>query len=376
MVVNFLGFTLVELLVVIAIIGVLIALLLPAVQAAREASRRMACSNNLKQWALAALNHHDTFDFLPPQGKETAGCRISGNGSSCSRGISWVVWLLPFAEQQGLKAMIDSGGTAASVNGTYNFPAGPAAPWDTNYLPWTTNFPILSCPSDGNRNEQPETDFPSVSSYRACNGDSPMDWNRSIPSDLGSWARGAFIRGVNGCGRNLSAITDGTSNTLALSEGCIGEANEDRHVRSAIARNTSSGSGSPDWCMSAIDTSDRRLIKNTGGWTSRGYNGRRWADAQEWIYVSFHTMMAPNTVSCLMWGTDQKNQSMITASSYHPGGVNAVCVDGSVHFISDTIDVGNDTSSPAWTHTHSGKSRFGIWGALGSINGGETQTPW
>jgi hypothetical protein len=81
--------------------------------------------------------------------------------------------------------------------------------------------------------------------------------------------------------------------------------------------------------------------------------------------------MTPNTVSCLAWGTDQRNQSLITASSFHSGGVNAVCVDGSVHFISDTIHSG-DTSHSA--NQQSGESSFGVWGALGSIDGGEAKT--
>ena len=87
------GFTLVELLVVIAIIGVLVALLLPAVQAAREAARRMQCGNNVKQLALGLQNYHDTFLYLP------YGARVRTTSAGTSWGSSWLVATLPFCEQ-------------------------------------------------------------------------------------------------------------------------------------------------------------------------------------------------------------------------------------------------------------------------------------
>ena len=193
-----------------------------------------------------------------------------------------------------------------------------------------------------------------------------MDWHRSIPSDLGNWPRGAFKRDF---GRNFSAIIDGTSNTLAFSEGLI--AQNDRDARSATARST--GSGTPDWCLASVDSNDRNLFKNTGGWSSEGFNGRRWADAHEWVYTAFYTIQAPNTPTCLMWGTNYRNQTIAPPSSNHTGGVNAACVDGSVHFISNTVGVG-DSSYAAWGTSHSGKTHYGVWGAMGSIDGGESDT--
>ncbi|GIW92533.1 MAG: hypothetical protein KatS3mg110_0574 [Pirellulaceae bacterium] len=88
------GFTLVELLVVIAIIGILVSLLLPAVQAAREASRRMACSNNLKQLALAVHNYHDTYKVFPPGGITPGPCCSTPSAGT------WTLFILPFLEQQ------------------------------------------------------------------------------------------------------------------------------------------------------------------------------------------------------------------------------------------------------------------------------------
>jgi type II secretory pathway pseudopilin PulG len=357
---------------VIAIIGILIALLLPAVQAARESARRMQCQNQLRQWTIASHNHHDANNVLPPYGKQIQ-CRNVEKNRFEDRGISWVVYLLPFIEQQSLNKMIDSGGTAASVNGTTNYPPGPPVPWDSNYIPWTVKFPSIICPSDTNKsiNVTSSTAFPSVSNYRACNGDGTMDWTAIPNASLAKMARGAFKRDLE---RNFNEITDGTSNTLAFSEAHIGNGNAvDRNARTAITLGGSGSNGTPDWCMSSIDTSNRQLIKNTGGWSSTGWSGRRWADAQEWMYASFNTILAPNTVSCVLWGTSYANQSIITASSYHTNGVNVSCVDGSVHFVNEVINTG-DSSHQAWTDRQSGESHYGVWGALGSIDGGEAKT--
>ncbi|MDR1492054.1 MAG: DUF1559 domain-containing protein, partial [Planctomycetaceae bacterium] len=158
------AFTLVELLVVIAIIGVLIALLLPAVQAAREAARRMQCTNHLKQWALGCHNHHDTLGALPPLGKE-------GNDDR----IGWTVWLLPYVEQSAIYQLAASGGTAAAVNGTTNYDPFGGNPWDTNYLPWQTQISILICPSDPKA--KTPCDGIGRRNYLASVGDFGTNWN-------------------------------------------------------------------------------------------------------------------------------------------------------------------------------------------------------
>src|SRR5580765_838118 len=103
------GFTLVELLVVIAIIGVLVALLLPAVQAAREAARRMQCSNHLKQIGLALQNYHDTFQSLPYGARARYVNVTSATPNGQSWGPSWLVAILSFAEQKPLSDLMEQG---------------------------------------------------------------------------------------------------------------------------------------------------------------------------------------------------------------------------------------------------------------------------
>ncbi|MDR2704878.1 MAG: DUF1559 domain-containing protein, partial [Planctomycetaceae bacterium] len=147
------GFTLVELLVVIAIIGVLIALLLPAVQAAREAARRMRCSNNLKQWGIALHNYHDTQNAFPASQSAVTN---QYNPGAASRDTFWsgTFKLFPYMEQGQRYSVISSykladhpGIDVGPTSDQYGL-----APWQGNALPdeMLTPIPTLLCPSDGN----------------------------------------------------------------------------------------------------------------------------------------------------------------------------------------------------------------------------------
>jgi prepilin-type N-terminal cleavage/methylation domain-containing protein len=137
------GFTLVELLVVIAIIGILIALLLPAVQAAREAARRLQCTNNMKQMGLALHNYHDTYKAMPwmrgPSNDGTRNTRPLGNEQT----IGAFMHILPFLEQGPLYDIISK---PLTVGANTAMPFGPPRDFFW-YTPWTLDVPVYCCPS-------------------------------------------------------------------------------------------------------------------------------------------------------------------------------------------------------------------------------------
>ncbi len=355
------GFTLVELLVVIAIIGILIALLLPAVQAAREAARRAQCSNNLKQIGLALHNYHDTnkvFCF-GEGGTNGGGC----GPSNCYRISGWTR-LLPFMEQQPLYDTISSQFTSA--NGTVYSAWGPH-PWESNqYTPWYTQVEGLLCPSDPNGTmERPGQDR-GKNNYVLSRGDlirsnrAPWDQRRK------SRSRGPFTHRLHMAIRD---ITDGTSNTIAGSERCI--ADYTRGVKTSVARNLGGQlDDNPYLCLAQVDANNENTSSVATGWS-----GTRWCDGIP-TFTGMTTVLPPNGPTCIQASWDGE-WGIFTPSSYHPGGVMVGMLDGSVRFISETIDAGDPTlpspGSDTLGHDTVGiPSPYGVWGALGSRKGGET----
>ena len=215
------GFTLVELLVVIAIIGVLVALLLPAVQAAREAARRSQCSNNLKQLGLAVHNYHDTHNYLPVSisiWSEGAKPTPSRNGKG------WIVSILPYMEQMPLYTKFEPyfSGDFASGGGLNTN--------DTNCRDaMKTVVKTLLCPSDPDNKPalgqwQCESFLTMRTNYKGILGDHKMGDSNSIhPSPTPDRhntndANGIFYRNNYQDGLRFASITDGTSNTLMIGE--------------------------------------------------------------------------------------------------------------------------------------------------------------
>lgn len=304
------AFTLVELLVVIAIIGVLVALLLPAVQAAREAARRSQCTNNLKQIGLALQLHHDAKSLFPPGWDYQVFTGEFGNGSN--RGVGWAVYCLPYIEQSALHDQIME---LVGDPSDRSYPPNPGI-WG---LPEEIKKTVLTaylCPSDPSERivQNVMTVPPPIlteagkNSYVAVSGTFPSWIGQTItlltseiprdiysrghidrPSDLGLFHAGSM--------RRLKQVTDGTSNTFAIGE---------RYWDGKPV--TSSGI---DWAPSA-------------GATWLGSNNIFWGTTSV-TADAFTPMNSPLT------GLDM--------SSLHPGGANFLFVDGSVHFLGESINL-------------------------------------
>ncbi len=350
------GFTLVELLVVIAIIGILIALLLPAVQAAREAARRSQCTNNLKQLALAIHNYADTHKAFPPKKCGTAANQNNGNAGY---GSGWMR-LLPFFEQQ---ALYDQWSSPQTFSGTAFAAFGPV-PWDALYGDiyqiYDAQVGALLCPSDGNGPNKAATAYGRNNYVFSC-GDSVDAANGTYGNNQGTNPRGMFS---NGGGRiTFANVSDGTSNTVMLSEHLI--AANARTVKQGNAYNVAGILASPGTCYAQIDPNDRTQYLATSAVTT--WPGTRWCHGAM-SHIGFNTVLPPNGPSCAELANDNTTGGMVLPpTSNHPGGVNAAMGDASVRFISETIDTGNMYATPKTT----GKSAYGVWGALGSKSGGE-----
>ena len=203
------GFTLIELLVVIAIVAVLVSLLLPAVQQAREAARRTQCRNNLKQLGLAMHNYHTMYQSFPAARGGTGSHHA--DGTNRGRG-SWVTSLLPFLDQPALWDQIRRP-LATRVDGGAQAPPWPALgpePWDGQYPPWRHRIAALLCPSDGAAvTGQGDTN------YGVCWGDN------GAGNDVNNAAGGKSAnRGLFGmrAWRGVRDARDGVTNTLLLGE--------------------------------------------------------------------------------------------------------------------------------------------------------------
>ena len=284
------GFTLVELLVVIAIIGILIALLLPAVQAAREAARRMRCTNNLKQLGLAVHNYHDTYKVLPIS---MAYAREGPNPAAEVSGKGWILSILPQLEQQALYDQF-----VPCFNG--NFASGGGLKDLACRDPMKTQLPALECPSESSVRELSTTQNQwagievAQTSYKGVIGDTRMggawqtgDPNRDVDCHHTVGCFGLFFRNSYQDPVGLHHIKDGTSNTFM-----VGEDVPKQNQHSAAF-----------YC-----------------------NGD---------YASCH---AP--LNFFLDPPQPGNWPMVMSfRSLHPGGANFCMADGSVRFISETIEL-------------------------------------
>lgn len=318
-----LGFTLIEMLVVIAIIAILMALLLPAVQHAREAARRSQCKNNLKQLGMAVHNYEGSTKHLPPNGGGTM------LGLKPNYGIlSGIVMLLPYLDQTSLWKRItgapNQGGDPCSA--TFPHPSG-------------DGLPILLCPSTGTP-PPPAPGFAGPSrSYHFNLGDTMF----------ANGDRGPFSP-MTGRTRQLVEIKDGLSNTIMGSEKVLFSSTTGDLLGTF---NNGLIPTTPVACWSLVVAGSYVNPSPIG-------SGRWWAVGNLGPESSIQTVFPPNGPSF---------ENLSTVSSRHTGGVHVVMCDGSVRFINNSINCGNQSAQFPGS---SGKaSPYGVWGALGTHQGRE-----
>ena len=309
------GFTLVELLVVIAIIGILIALLLPAVQAARAAARRMSCSNNLKQIGLAMHNYVDTYRGMLPN--------AGWSGSGYPNDHSPLARLLPYCEQANLQDLID-------FTIEMGHPGRDDLPVELHEAAGTVVAMFL-CPSDGEQALH-DTTLPSgaviavAGSNYAMNQGSGMDevYHPSFDAADGLCWVGAKVR--------LASIIDGTSNTLAFTESLRGRGDSPDLTPTPdvqLYRAKASSSLAAEAEAGGLDA----ILSSVSGWD--GTRLSWWLRGCSPSGPVMNGRFPPNfEVPDLVGGSAK----VTAARSRHAGGVNACFCDGSVHFISETID--------------------------------------
>ncbi len=304
------GFTLVELLVVIAIIGILVGLLLPAVQAAREAARRMSCSNNARQLGLALHNYESAYKRLPPSRIAlTAPVRYEQ---------SWTSMILPFIEQ-----------SAASARYSFN------TPWyhASNDPITTIVLPIMLCPS-----APTQRDLPPTSLYSALTGNSRTDqprWGYSDYSSINAVRNSAFqiaglpslgtreVLGALGRGPDgvrLSAISDGLSNTALIAEGA---GRPTIYISGRKSANPDTGAASG-------------LMVTKDGWG--------WADINAGFSIDGSNPQGLQNSTSTAGAVTMRGSCMLNCTNdseiyaFHTGGAHFVLADGSTQYISSNVN--------------------------------------
>jgi prepilin-type processing-associated H-X9-DG protein len=272
--------------------------------------------------------------------------------------------MLPYLDQQPLYNLTQTGGTAASVNGTQNYFGNSWVPWDNNHVAVRAKIPLFLCPSD---DANTADGAKGGCNYRFSRGDTTWDhcsqWNGN-----GGRNRGMFVGGTGNSGlRSFSSVFDGLSNSIAMSERIKVKAGANSVRSGAIAKQPAQSVyvSNPGACLAQV-TGQGIYTVPVGI-----FGGDRWADGQS-TFTGLTTVVGPNKPSCTDPAGSDQNDGVMDPTSWHAGGANVLLGDGAVRFVSDSINTGN-ISRPTVT---SGPSPYGVWGALGSIQGGESSSDY
>jgi hypothetical protein len=336
----------VELLVVIAIIGMLIALLLPAVQAAREAARRMSCTNNLRQWGIATHNYHDARGSLPGFSMPLTGYDSDGNPQySYSRAYSVQAQLLPFIELTQIHNLIDFNKDLTLSGMSFDLSTDPVMVELFKTAPAMVCCPSESSPKTVGYYGSSATTETAISSYVACYGSthlrlSEMSENPPQQGPDGVYHLNSYYP--------LSAITDGLSNTMFMSEALAGPGGVAIESSEGITHAMTKNNKDHRWLIAQV------LPMPSLPWDTTGTGGVAYIDtkigttAKKWyrgrcatwllglpMYTGYTAYLPPNAPVAGFWCM---HDGYYGARSNHNGGVNTLAGDGSVHFVSNSIN--------------------------------------
>ncbi len=370
------GFTLVELLVVIAIIGVMVGLLLPAVQAAREAARRMQCSNNLKQIGLATLNYESAYKVFPPGRMApdySVGGVVQASYTSYPTTLPLGAWtgfrsvhtfILPFMEQNNIYDLIDFG-VPTSVRMTTG---GGVTPVNANYRAYANAAALFICPSCPNTGviiteNNYRYNFGGSTPFGGAEGSTTNNNITAIsPAGFSSRGNGAFT-----IGNPLRAadFIDGMSNTVFFSERTKGSGRNlsaEPPNRADVTNMSSRPQGLVDAdvmfaaCQAQVPSVSGFNFNSMGRWLPGSDFSNGWPFG--FYSATMYNHVAPPNWRAIDCGTRSAiadapgEHAIISARSQHTGGVNASMGDGSVRFVTESIDLL-------------------IWRAVGTRAGGE-----